>query len=62
VRHGAGTWASPTLLVPVIGEITEGGAVIGGGIVGGLLGGWVGGKAGKSAGHELWRLIRFDWV
>ena len=31
----AGTWASRTLLIPVIGESTEGGAVIAGGIVGG---------------------------
>jgi hypothetical protein len=58
----AGTWASPTLLVPVIGEFTEGGAVIAGGIVGGMLGSWVGDEAGKLASHELWRLIRFDWV
>lgn len=58
----AGTWASPTLVVPVIGEITEGGAVILGGIAGGLLGSWVGDEAGKVAGHEIWWLTRFDWV
>ena len=57
----AGTWASPTLVVPVVGEITEGGAILIGGIAGALFFGWVGNKAGQAAGRALWRLLPIDW-
>ena len=57
----AGTWASPTLLVPVVGEITEGGAILIGGIAGALFGGWLGNRAGKAAGHLLWQMLPIAW-
>lgn len=58
----AGTWAAPTLIIPVVGEITEGGAIILGGIVGSLFGGWLGHRAGKAAGHALWTLLPLQWT
>ncbi len=57
----AGTWASPTLVVPVIGEFTEGGAILIGGIAGALFTGWIGNKLGKAAGRLLWRLLPIEW-
>ena len=57
----AGTWASPTLVVPVVGEFTEGGAILVGGIAGALFGGWLGHRTGKAAGHLLWQLLPIDW-
>lgn len=57
----AATWASPSLLVPVIGEITEGGAILIGGIAGALFFGWLGNRAGKAAGHLMWRLLPIEW-
>ncbi len=58
----AGTWAAPTLIIPVVGEITEGGAIVLGGIVGALFGGWLGHKAGKAGGHALWTLLPIQWT
>lgn len=57
----AGTWAAPTLVIPVVGEITEGGAIIIGGIAGALFLGWVGHKAEKAAGGLLWELAPIEW-
>lgn len=57
----AGTWAAPTLVIPVVGEITEGAAIILGGIGGALLFGWMGHKAGTAAGHLLWTLLPIEW-
>jgi uncharacterized membrane protein YfcA len=45
----------------VVGEITEGGAVLVGGIVGGLLGAWVGHDVSKEAVHQAWMLSEFYW-
>lgn len=58
----AGTWAAPTLVIPVVGEITEGGAILIGGIAGALFGGWVGHAAGKAVGHEAWKLLPARWT
>lgn len=58
----AGTWAAPTLLIPVVGEFTEGGAILIGGIAGALFGGWIGHRAGKAAEREAWKLLPADWT
>jgi hypothetical protein len=57
----AGTWAAPTLVIPVVGEITEGSAILLGGIIGGLYFGWLSHNAGRAVGHELWRLASVQW-
>ncbi|WP_144637818.1 hypothetical protein [Bordetella genomosp. 13] len=57
----AGTWAAPTLVIPVIGEITEGGAIVLGGIIGGLFAGWISHDASKVAAAEVWRLASIQW-
>jgi hypothetical protein len=67
----AGTWASPTLLIPVVGEVTEGGAIIVGGIAGAILAGWTEHRIGaiQSAEHAaaqvateaIWRLLPIQW-
>ncbi|WP_233806780.1 hypothetical protein [Paraburkholderia sp. HP33-1] len=57
----AGTWAAPTLVVPVVGEIAEGGAIMLGGIIGGVLGGWFGHDASKEAAGQIWRLASIQW-
>ena len=50
---GAALIASPSLVLPVVGEIGTGGACVIGGIVGGLgggaLGAWMGDEAGAAA-------------
>ncbi|HUZ62564.1 MAG TPA: hypothetical protein VMU82_02515 [Acetobacteraceae bacterium] len=72
-RYGglAGAWAgattfaalgSPTLVIPVVGEVTEGGAVLVGGIAGFLFGGWFGWEAGQAAGTKFWHLCQVMWV
>ncbi len=58
----AGTWAAPTLVIPVVGEITESGAIIIGGIAGALFGGWLGHRGGKAIGHETWTLLPVSWT
>lgn len=57
----AGTWAAPTLAVPVVGEFTEGGAILLGGIVGGLMAGWAGQKLAQAAVDEVWDLLPIVW-
>jgi hypothetical protein len=71
-RYGgwAGAWAgatifselgAATLTIPVVGEITEGGAVVIGGIVGFFFGGVVGWGAGQVGGPLLWRQAQVVW-
>jgi hypothetical protein len=61
----AGTWASPTLLIPVVGEITEGTAIVLGGIAGGLFFCWAEHDAIKATAHAVtqavWRLLPIEW-
>jgi len=45
----------------VVGEITEGGAIVIGGIAGALFFGWLGHKAGQAAGTALWRMAPVEW-
>jgi hypothetical protein len=45
----------------VIGEITEGGAIVLGGIIGRLLMGWIGHDASKAAAAQVWRLVSVKW-
>ena len=58
----AGTWASPTLIIPLVGEFTEGGAIIVGGIAGALFLGWAGHKAGQDAADLAWRHLPVEWT
>ena len=55
------TWAAPTLVIPVVGKITEGGAILIGGIAGALFFGSLGHKGGKSVGVPLWHLATVQW-
>lgn len=70
----AGAWAgcasaallaSPTLAIPVAGEVTTGGACLFGGILGGMGLGWLGRKAGEQAGEGLYDIVNevseFRW-
>lgn len=72
VAGGAGgAWAgcvtlaalgSPSLVVPVVGEVTEGGLCLVGGILGGLGVGWLGREAGKAAGESVYDYVTtFRW-
>lgn len=72
VAGGAGgAWAgcvalaalgSPTLVLPVIGEVTEGGLCVVGGILGGLGVGWLGREAGKATGEAAFDFAStFRW-
>jgi hypothetical protein len=72
VASGAGgAWAgcvslvalgSPTLVLPVVGEVTEGTLCVVGGILGGLGVGWVGREAGKTAGETAYDFVTtFRW-
>jgi hypothetical protein len=62
----AGTWASPTLLIPGFGELTEGGAILIGGIAGGFYFGWLAHDADRQIAHvatqNLWRLLPIEWT
>jgi hypothetical protein len=73
VAGGAGgAWAgcvslaalgSPTLVVPVVGEVAEGTLCLVGGLLGGLGGGWLSREAGKSvgeAGYDFVTTFRWD--
>ena len=53
----ASTLVSPSLVVPVVGEITTGGACLVGGIVGGLGFGWIGSNLGKQAGENVYGFV-----
>jgi hypothetical protein len=72
VAGGAGgAWAgcvalaalgSPSLVLPVVGEVTEGTLCVVGGILGGLGVGWVGREAGKSTGEAVYDFVTtFRW-
>ncbi len=53
---------SPTLLLPVVGEVTEGTLCAVGGILGGLGVGWVGREAGKVGGEAAYDFVTtFRW-
>jgi hypothetical protein len=56
------TLGSPSLVVPIVGEVTEGGLCLVGGIVGGLGGGWLSREAGKKAGEAVYDFVTtFRW-
>jgi hypothetical protein len=57
----AGTWTAPTLMIPIVGEVTEGGAIIVGGIVGGMLASWYGHRIGNEAAERAWHLASIQW-
>jgi len=66
----AGAWAgavaftaagAPTLVIPVVGEVTEGVCAIVGGVVGFFAFGWLGQKAGEQAGANVWSVLRAYW-
>jgi hypothetical protein len=72
VAGGAGgAWAgcvtlaalgSPTLLVPVVGEVAEGTLCVVGGLLGGIGVGWLGREAGKAAGEAAYDFVTtFRW-
>jgi len=72
VASGAGgAWAgcvtlaalgSPSQVLPVVGEVTEGTLCAVGGILGGLGVGWVGREAGKATGEAVYNFVtRFRW-
>ncbi|MDQ6638067.1 MAG: hypothetical protein M3Z15_00175 [Pseudomonadota bacterium] len=62
----AGLLASPSLVLPVVGEVTTAGACFAGGLLGGLGIGWLGRKAGEAVGDEVYRISNevseFRWV
>ena len=58
----AGTWAAPTLVIPVVGEITEGAAIVIGGVAGALFFGWAGHEVGKAGGERVWQLLPIRWT
>lgn len=54
---------SPSLLIPVVGEVTEGGLCLVGGILGGLGVGWLGREAGKKVGETAYDFVTtFRWA
>ncbi len=56
------TLGSPSLVVPIVGEVTEGGLCLVGGIVGGFGGGWLSREAGKKAGETAYDFVTtFRW-
>lgn len=60
---GAGLLASPSLVIPLVGEVTTGGACLVGGIVGGFGGGALGAWAGGSGGGAAYDYItRLEWL
>jgi hypothetical protein len=63
---GFAALASPSLVVPVVGEVSTGGACLVGGILGGLSVGWLGRRAGEAAGEGLYDMVNemseFRWV
>jgi hypothetical protein len=58
--------ASPSLVVPLWGEVSTGGACLVGGILGGLGVGWLGRQAGEAAGEGLYEIYNelsaFQWM
>jgi hypothetical protein len=71
-RYGGltGAWAgvatfeligSPTLVIPVVGEITEGAMGVIGGVVGFFFGGYLGWIGGRAGAEELWKIAPIVW-
>jgi hypothetical protein len=71
-RYGGwvGAWAgvttfellgSPTLVIPIVGEITEGTLAIVGGTVGFFFGGWLGWAGGQAGADYLWSMAPIVW-
>jgi hypothetical protein len=68
----AGAWAgclslalitSPSLAVPVVGEVTEGAACLVGGIMGSVGVGWLGRTAGRASGEAIYEFVTdFQWT
>jgi hypothetical protein len=64
------TWAAtvvgPSLVIPVIGEVTEGGAILIGGFAGGLFYCWLEHDDIKHVAHAttqaIWRLLPIEWT
>jgi hypothetical protein len=57
------TLASPSLVVPVVGEISTGSACFIGGVLGGLGIGAIGRWGGERIGEAVyWRLVGWDWL
>lgn len=58
--------ASPSLVVPLWGEVSTGGACLVGGILGGMGVGWLGRRAGEAAGEGLYEIYNevsaFQWT
>jgi hypothetical protein len=56
-------FASPSLVLPVVGEVTTGGACFVGGILGGIGVGWLGHRAGSAAGVAAYNFATdFHWI
>jgi len=59
----AAALASPSLTIPIVGEVTEGGACLVGGLVGGFALGAAGGAAGEQAGEVVYQYVtRIRWT
>jgi hypothetical protein len=59
---GLAALGSPSLVLPVVGEVTEGVLCAVGGILGGLGGGWAGREAGKAVGESAYDFVTtFRW-
>jgi hypothetical protein len=58
---GLAALVSPTLALPIIGEVTTGGACLVGGITGGAAAGWVGSLLGQWAGEASYDFLA-DWL
>jgi hypothetical protein len=60
---GLSALASPSLVIPVVGEVTTGGACIVGGIAGGVGAGWLGYLLGQWAGEATYDFVtEFQWT